>query len=102
MHTGEPLVTDEGYVGIDVHRAARIASAEARISGTCVGSDGAAEGVRERAGAHPLEGYTLRFNEEVTAEIRSSPPVGEFETAWERVRQEETEEFLEQALSDLD
>ena len=27
VHTGEPLVTDEGYVGIDVHRAARIAGA---------------------------------------------------------------------------
>ena len=26
VHTGEPLVTDEGYIGIDVHRAARIAS----------------------------------------------------------------------------
>jgi predicted ATPase/class 3 adenylate cyclase len=26
LHTGEPLVTAEGYVGIDVHRAARIAS----------------------------------------------------------------------------
>jgi predicted ATPase len=25
LHTGEPLVTQEGYVGIDVHRAARIA-----------------------------------------------------------------------------
>ena len=25
LHTGEPLVTDEGYVGLDVHRAARIA-----------------------------------------------------------------------------
>src|SRR5438093_1081778 len=25
LHTGEPLVTDEGYVGIDVHRASRIA-----------------------------------------------------------------------------
>jgi predicted ATPase/class 3 adenylate cyclase len=25
IHTGEPLVTDEGYIGIDVHRAARIA-----------------------------------------------------------------------------
>src|SRR3954468_2872732 len=24
-HPGEPIVTDEGYVGIDVHRAARIA-----------------------------------------------------------------------------
>jgi predicted ATPase/class 3 adenylate cyclase len=27
LHTGEPFVTDEGYVGIDVHRAARIAAA---------------------------------------------------------------------------
>jgi predicted ATPase len=26
LHTGEPLVTEEGYVGIDVHRAARIAA----------------------------------------------------------------------------
>jgi predicted ATPase/class 3 adenylate cyclase len=27
LHTGEPTVIDEGYVGIDVHRAARIAAA---------------------------------------------------------------------------
>ena len=27
LHTGEPSVTEEGYVGIDVHRAARIGSA---------------------------------------------------------------------------
>src|SRR6185312_397822 len=27
LHTGAPLLTDEGYVGIDVHRAARIAAA---------------------------------------------------------------------------
>jgi predicted ATPase/class 3 adenylate cyclase len=27
LHTGEPLVADEGYVGMDVHRAARIAAA---------------------------------------------------------------------------
>ncbi len=27
IHTGEPIVTDEGYVGLDVHRAARIAGA---------------------------------------------------------------------------
>ena len=27
IHTGEPLKTDEGYVGMDVHRAARIAAA---------------------------------------------------------------------------
>ena len=27
LHTGEPVVTEEGYVGIDVHRAARIGAA---------------------------------------------------------------------------
>ncbi|HEV8403585.1 MAG TPA: adenylate/guanylate cyclase domain-containing protein [Candidatus Limnocylindrales bacterium] len=27
LHTGTPIVTDEGYVGLDVHRAARICSA---------------------------------------------------------------------------
>jgi DNA-binding NarL/FixJ family response regulator/class 3 adenylate cyclase len=27
IHIGEPLITDEGYTGIDVHRAARIGSA---------------------------------------------------------------------------
>ena len=27
LHTGEPLLTEEGYVGLDVHRAARIAAA---------------------------------------------------------------------------
>jgi predicted ATPase/class 3 adenylate cyclase/Tfp pilus assembly protein PilF len=27
LHTGEPIVTEEGYVGVDVHRAARIAAA---------------------------------------------------------------------------
>ena len=26
IHTGDPLTTDEGYVGIDVHRAARVAA----------------------------------------------------------------------------
>ena len=27
IHTGEPVVGEEGYVGIDVHRAARICAA---------------------------------------------------------------------------
>ena len=27
IHTGEPLLTKDGYVGMDVHRAARIADA---------------------------------------------------------------------------
>lgn len=38
IHTGEPIVNDEGYVGIDVHRAARIADAghggQVLLSGT--------------------------------------------------------------------
>ena len=63
---------------------------------------GAAQGVREQAGADPLSGYTLRFHEEVADTIRSLLPAGEFEAAWERGRQDGNEEFLEQALSDLD
>ena len=27
IHTGQPILTDEGYVGLDVHRGARIAAA---------------------------------------------------------------------------
>src|SRR6266550_3470648 len=27
LHTGEPLLTEEGYVGLDVHKGARIAAA---------------------------------------------------------------------------
>ena len=27
IHTGEPLATEEGYVGVDVHRAARVCAA---------------------------------------------------------------------------
>jgi class 3 adenylate cyclase len=27
VHTGEPVVTEEGYIGVDVHRAARIMAA---------------------------------------------------------------------------
>ncbi|HVM68338.1 MAG TPA: response regulator [Gaiellaceae bacterium] len=27
LHTGSPLVTDDGYVGVDVHRASRVANA---------------------------------------------------------------------------
>jgi predicted ATPase/class 3 adenylate cyclase len=47
IHTGEPLVTQEGYVGLDVHRAARIAAAAhggqvvlSRTTRDLVGSDG--------------------------------------------------------------
>ena len=47
LHTGTPLVTDEGYVGDDVHRAARIAAVGhggqvlvAASTASLVGSDG--------------------------------------------------------------
>src|SRR5438034_11280866 len=30
IHTGEPTVTDEGYVGLEVHRAARLAASGPR------------------------------------------------------------------------
>jgi class 3 adenylate cyclase len=35
LHTGEPLVTDEGYVDLDVHRAARICSAGHGARSSC-------------------------------------------------------------------
>jgi len=34
IHTGEPARTEDGYVGIDVHRAARISAAGQTDSGT--------------------------------------------------------------------
>jgi predicted ATPase len=47
LHTGTPLLTDEGYVGPDVHRAARIAAAGhggqvlvSATTATLVGADG--------------------------------------------------------------
>jgi predicted ATPase len=47
LHTGTPLLTDEGYVGADVHRAARIAAAGhggqvlvSATTATLVGADG--------------------------------------------------------------
>ena len=39
LHTGTPLVTEEGYVGVDVHRAARIAAARPRRAGARLGLD---------------------------------------------------------------
>ena len=64
LHTGEPVVGEEGYVGIDVVRAARIcaaghggqvllSSATAALVGTTL-----PEGVRERdLGAAPAQGH---------------------------------------------
>ena len=57
LHTGEPLLTDEGYVGIDVHRAARIAAAghggQVIVSQTTYDLAGA-DGLRD-LGAHRLK-----------------------------------------------
>ena len=39
LHTGEPVVTSEGYVGMDVHRAARIAGGRTRRPGAAVAGD---------------------------------------------------------------
>jgi predicted ATPase len=60
LHTGEPTVTDEGYVGIDVHRAARIAAAghggQVLISETTRRLAGA-DGLRD-LGEHRLKDLT--------------------------------------------
>jgi predicted ATPase/class 3 adenylate cyclase len=57
IHTGTPLQTDEGYVGVDVHRAARIA-ASGHGGQVLVSSSTAALGEAERLrdlGEHRLE-----------------------------------------------
>jgi class 3 adenylate cyclase len=57
VHTGEPTVTEEGYVGIDVHRAARIAAAghggQLLVSQTT--HDLAADGALRDLGEHRLK-----------------------------------------------
>jgi predicted ATPase/class 3 adenylate cyclase len=55
LHTGAPLLTSEGYVGVDVHRAARIAAAA--HGGQVLLSEATAALVDERLrplGEHPL------------------------------------------------
>ena len=42
IHTGSPRIHDDGYVGIDVHRAARIAGGGARRPGGGLRRDGEA------------------------------------------------------------
>jgi predicted ATPase/class 3 adenylate cyclase len=58
IHTGEPLVSDEGYVGIDVHRAARIAAvahgSQILVSETTRGLLDAHAGLRD-LGQHRLK-----------------------------------------------
>ena len=76
VHTGEPLVTDEGYVGIDVHRAARIAGA----------GHGGQIPLSQRARARMHRVYALALLARVAAET------GELERAgllWAAVEAEE-------------
>src|SRR5881398_2051747 len=64
IHTGEPIVTDEGYVGIDVHRAARIAG---------VGHGGqvlVSQSTRELAGADGLHDLGEHRLKDLTAPER--------------------------------
>ena len=46
IHTGTPLLTEEGYVGVDVHRAARIAACRPRRAGARLGLDRCARRAR--------------------------------------------------------
>jgi DNA-binding NarL/FixJ family response regulator len=59
IHTGAPLRVDGGYVGVDVHRAARICAAghggQVLLSETAHGALRAPEGLRD-LGAHQLRG----------------------------------------------
>jgi predicted ATPase/class 3 adenylate cyclase len=64
LHTGEPLVTGDGYVGIDVHRAARIAA---------VGHGGqilVSQSTRDLAGAHGLRDLGHHRLKDLTAPER--------------------------------
>ena len=61
IHAGEPIMSDKGCVGVDVHRAARIAAAAHRGRGQLpVRQDTTAPGQRHqqarRLGEHRLEG----------------------------------------------
>jgi predicted ATPase/class 3 adenylate cyclase len=58
LHTGEPLVTDEGYVGMDVHRAARIAAAA--HGGQIVLSEATRRLLSEDASVHDLGEHRLK------------------------------------------
>ncbi len=58
IHTGEPLLTNEGYVGMDVHRAARIAAAA--HGGQIVVSDATRRLLDVDAGIRDLGEHRLR------------------------------------------
>jgi predicted ATPase len=64
IHTGEPLVTDDGYVGIDVHRAARIAAVG------CGGQILVSRSTRDLTGADELRDLGLHRLKDLTAPER--------------------------------
>jgi predicted ATPase/class 3 adenylate cyclase/uncharacterized protein HemY len=83
VHTGEPTATDEGYVGIDVHRGARIAAAgyggQVLLSATTrdLLSEELSEGVGVRdLGEHRLKDLThgQRLYQLVIPELNSEFP----------------------------
>jgi predicted ATPase len=58
IHTGEPLVTQDGYIGLDVHRAARIAAAA--HAGQVVLSSTTRDLLGQTAGLHDLGEHRLK------------------------------------------
>ena len=104
IHTGEPLVTQEGYVGLDVHRAARIAAAAhggqvilSRTTRDLLGSDGLLRDLGEHRLKDLIEAErlyqlgsaefpTLRTLDATNLPVASSPLLG---------REREVDELLE-------
>ena len=80
LHTGEPQLVSEGYVGLDVHHAARIMSAGPRRPGRALPDDkrpGAARTARGRELAGPghpsLEGFTAARSSFFSSSIEGLP-----------------------------
>ena len=77
VHTGSPLVTDEGYVGGDVHRAARIAAAGHGGQVLVSSLDGCAgRGAIARPGRASVQG-SARARAGVSAGCRGVPAASE-------------------------
>jgi predicted ATPase/class 3 adenylate cyclase len=91
MHTGEGVVGGDDYVGIDVHRAARIASAAhggqvlvSRVTSDLVGEDGLPDGVALRdLGEHRLKDLAQAdriYQLDIDGLPREFPPIRSLET----------------------
>ena len=78
IHTGEPVVTDEGYVGVDVHRAARVMSAG--HGGQVVISETTARLLDstarlQRSGRAPTARTSARRSASTSSETATFPPL---------------------------